>query len=95
MAKKTQDKRAQVQRKKVNKPVLSKSIAVIGLLVNLVAPGLGTIIIGKYDIGSVQLILSLIGLFFSITKIGSIIGLPLIAAMWIWALVVSIKNQKK
>jgi TM2 domain-containing membrane protein YozV len=75
-----------------DKPVLSKSIAVIGLLVNLVAPGLGTIIIGKYDTGSVQLILSLIGLFFSITMIGSIIGIPLIAAMWLWALIFSIKS---
>ena len=70
-------------------------MAIIGLLVNLVSPGLGTIVIGKYDVGSVQLILFLIGLFFLITKIGSIIGIPLILAMWAWALAVSIKNLRK
>jgi TM2 domain-containing membrane protein YozV len=84
-----------VKSKKREKSMNSKSLAIIGLLVNLIAPGLGTIITGKYDIGAVQLILALIGLFFSITKIGSIIGIPIIAAMWIWALVVSIKNLKR
>jgi hypothetical protein len=80
--------------KKVDKSMNSKSMAVIGLIVNLIAPGLGTIIIGRYDIGSVQLILYIIGLFFSITKIGSIIGIPLIVAMWLWALSFSVKNLK-
>ena len=80
--------------KKETKVRFLKSAAVLGIIANLFLPGLGTIIIGKYDIGSIQLILTLIGLFFLITLIGSIIGIPLIAAMWIWSLVVGIKNLR-
>jgi len=74
---------------------LSKRTAVAGLILNLILPGLGTIILGKYDIGTIQVILSLIGLFFSISLIGVMIGFPIFLATWIWALFVSIKTLKK
>ena len=79
---------------KIEKSMNSKSTAIAGLLINLIAPGLGTIIIGKYDIGSVQLILLIIGLCFSAVA-GYAFGIPWFIAMWIWALVVSIKNLKE
>ncbi|MEM2956281.1 MAG: hypothetical protein QW041_01770 [Candidatus Pacearchaeota archaeon] len=72
-----------------------KTTIIIGLIVNLFLPGLGTIIFGKYDIGIIQLVLSLVGFFISITTIGVIIGIPLIIGMWIWALVTGIIVLKK
>ena len=77
------------------KEKLLKETAISGIIVNLFLPGLGTVIMGKYDIGSIQLILSIIGLFFLITLIGSIIGIPLFIAMWVWSLITGINHWKK
>ena len=81
--------------KKDIKPKFLKETLIAGLVVNLLLPGLGTIILGIYDIGSIQLILSIIGLFFLITLIGSIIGIPLFIAMWIWSLITGMNHWKK
>jgi TM2 domain-containing membrane protein YozV len=81
--------------KKENVKKASEGTAVLGLIVNLALPGLGTIIAGKYDIGTIQLVLSLVGCFFTMTFIGAIIGLPLYLAMWIWALITGIKILKE
>ena len=71
-----------------------KEIVILGLIGNIILPGVGTIIIGKYDIGIIQLVLSLVGLFFLINAVGIMIGIPFLLAIWIWALIVSIKALK-
>lgn len=70
-----------------------KTMAIVGLILNiLVLPGLGTII-GAIENkpymnqGIIQLVLFLIGIPLTFV----IIGIPLMIAMWIWALVSSIK----
>ena len=69
-----------------------KTLAIVGLILNiLVLPGLGTIIAGRTKPGVIQLVLSIVGLGLTLTIIGAIIGIPLIIAMWIWALVSGIK----
>jgi len=82
------------KKKNPNKPA-GKRVLIAGLVVNLILPGLGTIIRGKYDKGTLQIILALAGLLFSITFAGVIIGMPLFAAMWLWALFDGIKSLKK
>ena len=79
--------------KKSNK-IVSKHAVIAGLLTNLVLPGLGTIILGKYDIGTIQIILSFAGILFSVTPIGAMIGLSLFIVIWIWALIVGIQALK-
>ena len=65
-----------------------KTIAILALLLNiLVFPGLGTIIGGKFKTGIWQMILFSIGVALSFI----LIGIPIIVAVWIWALVSSIK----
>jgi len=66
-----------------------KTMAIVGLILNiLVLPGLGTII-GAIENkpymnqGIIQLVLFLIGIPLTFV----IIGIPLMIAMWIWALV--------
>ena len=74
----------------------SRGIAVISLIANLFIPGLGTMILSKYDIGTVQIILALIGAFLLPAGTGAtIIGMPLFLAMWIWALITGIKALKE
>ena len=71
-----------------------KGILILGLIANIILPGVGTIIIGKYDIGIIQLVLSLVGVFFLISSIGIMLNIPFQIAIRIWALVVSIKALK-
>jgi len=70
----------------------NESTVIAGLIVNLFLPGLGTIIMGKNEVGVIQLVLSLAGVFLIATIFGMIIGCPLWVAMWIWALIVGIKT---
>jgi TM2 domain-containing membrane protein YozV len=60
---------------------------VLGILVNLFFPGVGTMIVGKVGQGVAQLCLYLFGVFLTFTAIGAIIGIPLCVIVWIWALV--------
>ena len=80
--------------KRKEKTKTPKGIVILGLIGNIIFPGVGTIILGKYDIGIIQLVLSLVGLFFLINSVGIMIGIPFLLAIWIWALVVSIKALK-
>ena len=69
-------------------PKLSKGIAVLALLLNiLILPGLGTLIGGRISTGIWQIVLAIIGAFLSII----IIGIPILIAAWIWGLVSGIK----
>jgi TM2 domain-containing membrane protein YozV len=60
---------------------------VVGVLVNLFFPGIGTMIVGKVGQGILQLCLYLLGVFLTFTGIGAMIGIPICIIVWIWALV--------
>lgn len=95
MAKKKKRKVAQrAPRKKVVKkaPVKKKpsmGLAIAGLIINvIILPGLGSLIGGRKRDGVIQLVLYIVGIplmFFFL------LGLPLMIAMWIWALVTGIQ----
>lgn len=72
-------------------------LAIAGLVINiLVLPGVGTAIIGGKTLnGILQLIFWIFGVILVMTIIGAIIGLPLMIAMWIWALVDGINMVKE
>lgn len=78
------------------KKKISKGIGIATILLNvLILPGLGTLIASiedkKYQkTGILQLVLFLIGIPLAFV----IIGIPLMIAMWIWALVTSIEVLK-
>ena len=63
--------------------------AIIGLIVNvLVFPGVGTIIGGDTRTGVWQLVAFIV----SIPLVLVLIGIPLMLAVWVWALISSIKQ---
>jgi len=70
----------------------------VGFIINLIIPGLGTIILEKYDLGVIQTSLTVACLLMILTnyflKTAAIIVLALV---WLWAIVtgVSIIRQKK
>ena len=90
--------RAKIQVKKIAVRKLSQSAAVALLVVNILIPGLGSLIARKSREGVIQLILLLIGLVLSpageglvTTIVRGIIGYTLIAIALVWALITSIK----
>ena len=70
----------------------SQGIAIAALLLNiLVLPGLGSLIGGRTTEGIIQLVLFIIAIPLSFI----LIGIPLLIAMWIWALVTGIQIIKE
>lgn len=70
----------------------SQGIAIAALLLNiLILPGLGSIVGGRTSTGVTQIILAII----SIPLIFIVIGIPLLIAVWIWALVTGIQIIKE
>lgn len=65
--------------------------AVLGLVLNLFFPGVGSLVVGATPAGIVQLILFVLS--FPLDLI--LIGFPLLLAVWIWALIVSIQAFSK
>jgi TM2 domain-containing membrane protein YozV len=62
----------------------------VGIIVNIFFPGVGSIIIGKVGQGIAQIILYILGIIFSMTMVGVIIGLPLCIGVWIWGIVTAV-----
>jgi len=65
--------------------------AILAIILNIFFPGVGTLVLGKTTAGIIQLVLWVVGFIFDLTVIGVVLGLPMYAAAWIWALVVSIQ----
>ncbi len=65
---------------------------VVGVIVNLFFPGLGTVIFGQVNKGVIQIILTLISIPLIMSVFFTLPGLVLYIANWIWALITSIKQ---
>ncbi|MEA5558191.1 hypothetical protein [Nodularia spumigena] len=67
---------------------------VLGIIVNIFLPGVGTLIVGKIPQGIIQIILFIVAVFLNITVIFAILGIPLGIGTYIWA-IVSAATPKK
>lgn len=59
----------------------------VAFIINIFLPGVGTILVGKILIGVIQIALYAAAHALTWTVIGALIGLPLIAIVWIWGLI--------
>ena len=87
MVKKRKSKEREDKEKLKRMKEKEKVFAVIGLIINLVFPGIGSIIGGRVNEGIWQVVLFIIGFPLMIIMI----GFAVIFAAWIWALVTSIQ----
>ena len=72
------------------KPTSTEGI--LALVLNLlILPGVGTLVGKRTTEGIIQLVLSVFSILLIFTFFGAIVGIPLLIAMWIWALVVGIQ----
>jgi TM2 domain-containing membrane protein YozV len=62
-------------------------VKVIGIIVNIFFPGIGTLIVGKVGQGIAQILLFVFGVILNFTVILSIIGIPLCFGIWVWGIV--------
>lgn len=67
---------------------------VLGIIVNIFLPGVGTLIVGKIPQGIIQIIWFIVAVFLNITVIFAILGIPLGIGTYIWA-IVSAATPKK
>jgi hypothetical protein len=63
------------------------TIKIAAFVINIFLPGVGTLLVGKIGVGIAQILLYAIAHALTWTVIGALIGLPLIAIVWIWALI--------
>ena len=59
----------------------------LAIILNIFLPGVGSLVIGKVGQGVAQIIIYWIGVLFTFTMIGAIIGVPMMIGAWIWGLV--------
>jgi len=68
-------------------------------IVNLIVPGLGTIIIGKYELGIIQLVLttSISLMLFAYKELPSALTamIILLASAWLWVFITGIRTLKE
>ena len=60
---------------------------ILSVIVNIFIPGIGTMMMGRIGTGIVQLLLIGLAAIFNFLVIGMIIGVPLYAIVWLWAVV--------
>ena len=94
MAKKRVKKRVSKSSKVVKssgKNKISSGLAIAVLILNLIIPGVGSLVGGRTRVGTWQLVLTIVGAILSII----LIGIPMVIAAWIWALITSIQLIKE
>jgi len=69
---------------------LDQSKALLVLILNILIPGVGTIIYGETQRGVIQLVLYIVGWVLTIILIGAIISL----GAWIWSIIDGINYYK-
>ena len=72
-----------------------KGVALFYFIVNLLIPGLGSLLGGLGLVAVVQLLLFFLSLVLAFTLVGLLLALPLFLISWIWALVSSLGLLKR
>lgn len=68
---------------------------IVAIIVNFFIPGIGSLIIGKVGTGIAQLAIYGLGVLFTLTVIGVIIGGPMMLAAWIWGLITAATYEEQ
>jgi TM2 domain-containing membrane protein YozV len=65
----------------------STVLKVLGVIINLFWPGIGTLVVGKFVSGTIQAILTLIAWVLILSGIGAVIGIPMGLLLCIWSVI--------
>ena len=70
---------------------ISQGTAIAAFVLNVVVPGIGTLLSGRVVEGIWQLLLLLAGVLLLQTVVGWYIGVAFLVAVWIWSIVRGVK----
>jgi TM2 domain-containing membrane protein YozV len=71
------------------------AVRILGIVVSLFFPGVGTIIVGKIVSGVVQFLLYALAWALIATGVGALVGFPIAVVVWIWAIVSAATSEDK
>lgn len=67
----------------------------LGVIVNIFLPGIGSLVVGQTTTGIVQFLLWLFGVILILTGILAIIGVPISIIAWIWSIITAANSPDK
>ena len=59
----------------------------VAILINILAPGIGTLLVKKWWQATVQLLLVIFAVILTFTGIGAMLGFPIGLIAWVWAII--------
>lgn len=65
----------------------------LAIIINIFFPGIGTLFVRKWIQAIAQLLLGAVGAALTFSAILSIVGIPLLVIVWVWALVSAITAE--
>ncbi len=60
---------------------------ILGIIINLFLPGIGTIVVGRVSLGMVQFILYCFAVFLTLVDFLAIIGIPFALGVLAWSII--------
>ena len=68
---------------------------VLAVILNILLPGIGSLVVGKIGTGIVQLILYGFGAVLTATGLLAIVGAPICFVVWIWAIITAVNAPER
>jgi len=66
------------------------SMKMIGIIINVFFPGIGTIIVKQTGKGILQGAAYILGIVLTVSFILSVVGIPLMIGAWLWAIITTV-----
>jgi hypothetical protein len=63
------------------------SVKILAIIVNILAPGIGTLLVKKWWQAFFQIVLVIIAIVLNVSGVGAILGIPIAFVAWVWAIV--------
>jgi TM2 domain-containing membrane protein YozV len=67
----------------------------VAVLINFFLPGVGSFFVGQIGQGIAQMLIWWVGLIICFSVVGIIIGLPMMGAAWLWAIIGAATSNPK
>jgi TM2 domain-containing membrane protein YozV len=65
----------------------------LAIIINIFFLGIGSLVVKKFGAGIAQIILGIIAVALTATGLLSIVGIPLLIGVWIWAIVTAVQSN--
>lgn len=74
-----------------SKGLVTEKTKILAIVLNVLFPGVGTLVLGRIGLGLFQLLLLFVGTILSVF----VVGFFVIFVVWVWAIVIAAKAETK